>query len=73
MDRRRHVIVGAGGVFTAEDAYEKIRMGCSLVQLLTALVFEGPFVVHDILAGLARLLARDGFVHAAGAVGADAQ
>src|SRR3546814_7234881 len=41
MDRRRHVIIGAGGVFSAADAYAKIRMGCSLVQLLNALVYEG--------------------------------
>jgi dihydroorotate dehydrogenase (fumarate)/dihydroorotate dehydrogenase len=73
MDRRRHVIVGAGGVSTATDAYAKIRMGCSLVQLLTALVYDGPCVVRDILAGLAGLLERDGFAHVDEAVGADAR
>lgn len=72
MDRRRHAIVGAGGVFSAEDAYEKIRLGASLVQVLTALVYEGPGVVRRIARGLARLLRRDGVKHVADAVGADA-
>ena len=61
MDRKRHAIIGAGGVFTAEDAYAKVRLGASLVQVLTALVYEGPGVVRRINAGLAALLARDGF------------
>jgi dihydroorotate dehydrogenase (fumarate)/dihydroorotate dehydrogenase len=73
MDRGRHVIVGAGGVFTAEDAYAKIRLGASLVQLLTALVYEGPGVVTQIVRDLAALLARDGFAHVSQAVGVDAR
>ena len=72
MDRRRHVIIGAGGVFDAEDAYEKIRLGASLVQLLTALIYEGPGVVRRITRGLARLLERDGVAHVGDAVGVDA-
>ena len=71
MDRKRHVLIGAGGVSSAEDAYTKIRNGASLVQLLTALIYEGPGVVRRITAGLARLLARDGVKHVAGAVGVD--
>jgi dihydroorotate dehydrogenase len=69
MDRKRHVIIGAGGVSTAEDAYAKIKLGASLVQLLTALIYEGPAVVHRITNGLAALLARDGVRHVADAVG----
>src|SRR5882757_10770479 len=42
MDRKRHVLIGAGGVSTAADAYAKIRIGASLVQLLTALIYRGP-------------------------------
>lgn len=72
MDRKRHVLIGAGGVSTAEDAYRKIRLGASLVQLLTALVYRGPGVVREITAGLARLLARDGVSDVADAVGVDA-
>lgn len=72
MDRGRFAIIGAGGVFTAEDAYAKIRLGASLVQLLTALVYEGPGVVRRILRGLPPLLERDGFRHVSEAVGIDA-
>lgn len=72
MDRRRHVIIGAGGVFSATDAYQKIRLGASLVQLLTALVFEGPGVVRRIVRGLSVLLERDGVKHIAEVVGVDA-
>jgi dihydroorotate dehydrogenase len=69
MDRQRYSIIGTGGVFTAEDAYRKIRLGASLVQLYTALIYEGPAVVKTITLGLARLLERDGFSNAAAAVG----
>lgn len=69
MDRRRYAIIGAGGVFAAADAYAKIRLGASLVQLLTALAYEGPGVVRRINLGLASLLARDGFRTVADAVG----
>jgi dihydroorotate dehydrogenase len=71
MDRKRFAIVGAGGVFTAEDAYAKIRKGASLVQLLTAMVYEGPLLARRIARGLAALLERDGFKSVADAVGAD--
>ena len=71
MDRDRYVIIGIGGIFTAEDAYRKIRLGASLVQLLTALVYRGPGVVRTINEGLAELLQRDGFANVSEAVGAD--
>lgn len=69
MDQKRYRIIGAGGVFTAEDAYEKIRLGASLVQLLTGLVYEGPGIVRRINEGLCRLLERDGFRDVTEAVG----
>ncbi len=69
MDRQRYSIIGGGGVFSAEDAYQKIRLGASLVQLYTALVYEGPGVVKRINRGLTELLRRDGFGHVAEAVG----
>jgi dihydroorotate dehydrogenase len=72
MDRKRHVLIGAGGVFTAEDAYAKLRLGASLVQLLTALIYQGPGVVRTITRGLAKLLARDGVKNVADIVGVDA-
>jgi dihydroorotate dehydrogenase len=72
MDRKRHVLIGAGGISSAEDAYAKIRLGASLVQLLTALIYEGPGVVRRVTKGLAELLARDGVTHVREAVGVDA-
>jgi dihydroorotate dehydrogenase len=72
MDRKRHVLIGAGGVSTAEDAYAKIRLGASLVQLLTALIYQGPGAVRTITTGLAQLLARDGVRNVADVVGVDA-
>ena len=72
MDRKRHVLIGAGGVSTAQDAYTKIRLGASLVQLLTALIYQGPGVVRAITMGLAQLLARDGVKNVRDVVGVDA-
>ena len=54
-------VVGVGGVFTAEDAGEKICAGASLVQLYTGFVYEGPGVARRIGQGLAALLEREGF------------
>jgi dihydroorotate dehydrogenase len=68
----RYGLIAAGGVFTAEDAYRKIRLGASLVQLYTALVYRGPGIVKQILGGLRLLLERDGARRVADVVGADA-
>jgi dihydroorotate dehydrogenase len=65
-------LIGVGGVSSGRDAYAKIRAGASLVQLYTALVYEGPGLVGRIKAELAELLRGDGFAHVADAVGADA-
>ena len=70
--RGRWAVIGSGGVSTPADAYRMTRLGASLVQLYTALVYEGPGVVGRITAGLAELLARDGFERVGDAVGADA-
>ena len=64
-------IVGVGGVSDAAGAYAKIRAGASVVQLYTALVYEGPTVARDINAGLLDLLKRDGFESVEEAVGVD--
>ncbi|HEY4509271.1 MAG TPA: quinone-dependent dihydroorotate dehydrogenase [Candidatus Paceibacterota bacterium] len=68
---QRFILVGCGGVFTAEDAYKKIRLGASLVQLITGMIFEGPQVISQINQGLAELLKRDGFANIKEAVGVD--
>jgi dihydroorotate dehydrogenase len=63
-------IVGCGGVASGADAYAKIRAGASLVQLYSALVFQGPGLVGRVKSELAALLRRDGFKSVADAVGA---
>jgi len=62
-------IIGVGGVSSAEDAYQKILAGAALVQLYTALVYQGFALVREINAELPKLLARDGFSHISEAVG----
>ena len=65
------VLVGVGGIGSAEQAYAKIRAGASLLQLYSALVYGGPPLVTRINAGLAALLKRDGFASLPEAVGAE--
>lgn len=65
------VIIGVGGIFCAEDAYEKIKRGASLVQLITGLIFEGPQLVGQINKGLVKLLKADDFEHIGEAIGAN--
>ena len=64
-------VVGVGGVSDAKGAYRKIRAGASVVQLYTALVYEGPSLARDINEGLLERLDRDGFESVEDAVGAD--
>lgn len=66
-------IVGVGGIFNAEDAYEKIKAGASAVQIYTGWIYEGPGAVKRINRGLLRLLARDGLKHLTQAVGIEAR
>ncbi len=62
-------IVGCGGVFSAEDAYEKIKCGASLVQLITGMIFEGPQLISEINQGLVSLMKKDGFENISSVVG----
>jgi dihydroorotate dehydrogenase len=64
-------LVAAGGIENGVDAYARIRAGASLVQLYTALVYQGPGIARSIAGELRSLLARDGFATLAEAVGAD--
>jgi dihydroorotate dehydrogenase len=72
MDRSRFAVIGSGGIGSGADAYAMIRRGASLVQLYTALVYEGPGVVRRVTSELAELVARDGFASVGEAVGLDA-
>ncbi|WP_375541246.1 quinone-dependent dihydroorotate dehydrogenase [Qipengyuania flava] len=64
-------LVGVGGIASAEDAWARIRAGASLVQLYSAMVYEGPGLPRRITRGLKRLMARDGFSSIAEAVGTE--
>lgn len=62
-------LIGVGGIFTAEDAWEKISAGASLVQLYTGLIYQGPNIAQQINEGLSRILASAGFATLEAAVG----
>ena len=64
-------LVGVGGIANAEDAWARIRAGASLVQLYSAMVYEGPGIARSITRGLEALMARDGFASIAEAVGTE--
>lgn len=65
----RVTIIGVGGVFTGQDALDKIKAGASLVQIYTALAYHGPPVVNKIKKELANLLEKEGFTSVSEAVG----
>jgi len=66
---KKLIIIGCGGTFSAEDAYHKIKLGASLVQLITGLIYEGPLLVAKINKELPKLLKRDGFKNISEAIG----
>ena len=65
-------LIGVGGLASPEQAYAKIRAGANLVQLYSALVYEGFGLVRQMVDELPALMARDGFSHISQAVGVDA-
>jgi dihydroorotate dehydrogenase len=66
-------LIGVGGIFNAEDAWEKICAGASLVQLYTGFIYQGPNIANEINEGLAKILAREGFANLDAAVGSRAK
>ena len=62
-------LIGVGGISSAEDAWQRIRAGASLVQLYSAMVYEGPGIAMRIAKGLAARLKREGMSNIAEAVG----
>lgn len=64
-------LVGVGGIATAEDAWQRIRAGASLIQVYSAMVYEGPAIAAKIVKGLEKLMRRDGFATIADAVGTE--
>lgn len=71
LTKGRLPIIGIGGIGSGQDAYDKIKAGASLVQLYTALVYQGPPVIGRIKRELETLLKEDGFNSISDAVGAD--
>ena len=71
LTRGRLALVGVGGIATPEQAYAKICAGADLVQLYTGLIYQGPWMVGQLLRGLAELLRGDGFENVAAATGSD--
>lgn len=67
--KKRFIIIGCGGVFNGADAYEKIKRGATLVQLITGLIFEGPELAAKINFELEDLLQKDGYKNVNEAVG----
>lgn len=67
----RFLIIGVGGIRSAQHAYEKIRAGASLVQVYTGMVYEGPGLAAQINKGLVKLMERDGFSSITEVVGLD--
>jgi dihydroorotate dehydrogenase len=66
-------LIGVGGIFTAEDAWEMISAGASLLQVYTGFIYEGPTIARRINEGLRRIVASKGFVSLDEAVGSRAK
>jgi len=65
-------IIGVGGIFTAEDAWEKITAGASLLQVYTGWIYQGPWMIKDVLQGLGTKLTENNLTHISQAVGINA-
>lgn len=57
----KYPIIGVGGIFSPQDAYEKVKLGASLLQIITGMIFQGPQLISSINIGLVELLKKDGF------------
>jgi dihydroorotate dehydrogenase len=66
---KKFVIIGVGGIFSAEDAFRKIQLGATLVELVTGMIYQGPQLVGEINRGLVKLMDKNGFKNISDAVG----
>lgn len=69
----KYKIIGTGGVFSGQDAYDKIKAGANLVQLITGLIYQGPMAIKNINKDLDNLLRKDNFNNIKEAVGIEAE
>ena len=67
--KNKLIIIGCGGVFNGQDAYKKIKLGASLIQMITGMIFQGPQVISQINLELEELLEKDGFKNIKEAIG----
>ncbi len=67
----KFIIIGVGGVFSAKDAYKKIKLGASLISLISGMIYEGPSLISEINRNLVKLLKKDGFSNITEAIGKD--
>jgi dihydroorotate dehydrogenase len=62
-------LIGVGGIFSAEDAYARIRAGASLIQVYTGLIYEGPLLPRRLVRGLSQIFVEEGISHIREAIG----
>lgn len=67
--KNRFIIIGCGGIFNAKDAYLKIRLGATVVQLITGMIYEGPQLIAQINQDLKFFLRKDGYKNISEAIG----
>ncbi|MEK6927397.1 MAG: quinone-dependent dihydroorotate dehydrogenase [Nanoarchaeota archaeon] len=65
----KFILIGVGGVFSAQDAYEKIKRGASLIQLITGMIYEGPQLISQINLDLEKLIKKEGYANINEAIG----
>ena len=66
---KRFIIIGCGGVFSVADAYRKIKLGATLVQLITGMIYQGPALIAQINLELIDLMKKDGYTQISQAIG----
>ena len=69
LTRGKIPIIGVGGISSADDAFQKISLGASLIQIYTSLIYKGPNIIIEILDGLEKILKKNGFKNINSAVG----
>ncbi len=67
--KNRFILIGCGGVFSGDDAYEKIKRGATLIQMITGMVYQGPQQIGIINKEIASLLKKDGYKNISEAIG----
>lgn len=68
---KKFIYIFCGGIFSPDDAYQAIRQGATLIQMITGMIYEGPQIISEINRGLALKLTRDGFKNINEAIGVD--